>query len=91
MIEFPHNEMCDDRRPKVRVDQYAGHSIVSNFQLHRDSHLQIQTVVETLSAPTWDTIWLVCHLLIDRHDFSYLLYQHCRFTSLRIIEFPCIK
>jgi len=30
-------------------------------------------------------------ILIDRHDFSYLLHQHCRVTSLRIIQFPCIS
>jgi len=28
--------------------------------------------------------------LIDRHDLSYLLHQHCRVTFLRIIQFPCI-
>jgi len=33
----------------------------------------------------------VCHLLIDRHDFSYLLHQHYRVTSLRSIQFPCIS
>ena len=32
---------------------------------------------------------VVFHLLIDRDDCSYLLHQHCRFTSLRIIHFPC--
>jgi len=26
--------------------------------------------------------------LIDRHDSSYLLHQHCCVTSLRIIDFP---
>ena len=25
------------------------------------------------------------------HDFSYLLHEHCRVTSLRIIQFPCIS
>ena len=29
--------------------------------------------------------------MIDRHDFSDLLHQHCRVTSLRIIQFPCIS
>ena len=38
-----------------------------------------------------DPTWFVCHLLIDHHDFSYLLHQHCRVTSLRNIQFPCIS
>jgi len=29
--------------------------------------------------------------LIDRHDFFYLLHQHCRVESLRIIQFSCIS
>jgi len=29
--------------------------------------------------------------MIDRHDFSCPLHQHCRVTSLRIIQFPCIS
>jgi len=76
----------------MRFDQYAGHCIVSNFRLHRDSHAQILTAKETPSAPTLARSNLfVCHLLIDRHDFSHLLHQHCRVTSLRIIQFPCIS
>jgi len=38
-----------------------------------------------------DPIWFVFHLLIDRHDFSYLLHHHCSVTSLRIIQFSCIS
>jgi len=29
--------------------------------------------------------------LDDRHDFSYLLHQHCRVTCLQIIQFSCIS
>jgi len=36
----------------MRFDQYAGHCIVSNFRLHRDSHSQILTATKTPSAPT---------------------------------------
>jgi len=39
-------------RNSMRFDQYAGHCIVSNFQLHCDTHLQIPTATETPSAPT---------------------------------------
>jgi len=68
-----------------------GHCIVSNFRLNHGSHSQILTAMETPSAQTLDPTWFVCHLLIDRHDFSYLLHQHCRVTSLWIIQFPCIS
>ena len=71
--------------------QYAGHCIVSNFWLDRDSHMQILTAMETPSAPTLARSNFVCHLLVDRHDFFYLLHQHCRVTSLRIIQSPCIS
>jgi len=37
---------------KMRFDQYAGHCIVSNFRLHRDSYSQILTATENSSAPT---------------------------------------
>jgi len=37
---------------KLRFDQCAGHCVVSNFRLHRDSHLQIPTATETPSVPT---------------------------------------
>jgi len=37
---------------KMQFDQYAGHCIVSNFRLHRDSHTQILTATETPFAPT---------------------------------------
>ena len=48
--------------------------------------------METPSASTLaDPTWFVCHLLIDRHDFSYLLHEHCRVTSLQIIQFLCIS
>jgi len=33
-------------------NQYASNSIVSNFQLHRDSHSQIPTIAKTSYAPT---------------------------------------
>ena len=36
----------------MRFDQYAGHCIVSNFRLHRDSHSQILIAREASSAPT---------------------------------------
>ena len=76
----------------MRLVQYAGPCIVSNVQLHHDSHSQILTAMETPSASTLaDPTWFVCHLLIDRHDFSYLLHEHCRVTSLQIIQFPCIS
>ena len=35
--------------------------------------------------------WLHYVLVSSRHDFSYLLHQHCRVTSLRIIQFPCMS
>jgi len=42
---------ADQYKDCDQFDQYAGHCIVSNFQLHCDSHSQIPTVAETLSAP----------------------------------------
>ena len=78
----------------MRFDQYASHCIVSNFRLHCDSHSQILIAKETPSALTLarsNLIRLSSHFLIDRHDFSYLLHQHCRVTSLQIIQFPCIS
>jgi len=35
----------------MRFDQYAGHCIVSNFRLHRVSHSQISTAMETPTTP----------------------------------------
>jgi len=60
--------------------------------LHLDSHLQIPTVAETTSALTLARSNMIrLPYLIDHDDFFYLLHQHCRVTSLRIIELPCIS
>ena len=44
----------------MRFDQYAGHCIVSNFRLHRDSHSQILTATDTPSALTLARSNLIC-------------------------------
>ena len=58
----------------MRFDQYAGHCIVSNFRLHRDSHSQILTAKETPSALTLARSNLI---RLSSLDLSYLLHQHC--------------
>jgi len=76
---------------KIRFDQYDDHCIVLNFRFHHDSHSQILTATETSSAPTLTRSNLFnFHLFIDRNDLSYLLYQYCRVTFLKIIQFHCI-
>ena len=77
----------------MRFDQYAGHCIVSNFRLHRDSHSQILIATETQSAPTLARSNLIRLSSLDwpGHGFSYLLHQHRSVTSMQIIQFPCIS
>jgi len=87
------NEICDDGRQEkcglismlvIALFWTSGFTVILNgeFRPFRKPHL--------LRRYT-DSNWFVFHLLIDRHDFSYLLHQNCRVTSLRIIEFPCIS
>ena len=79
---------------KMRFDQYAGHCIVSNFWLHRDSHSKIPIATETLSAPTLarsnlihlsSLDWLSWLLLPAASALScHLLAQHP--VSLHIVD-----
>ena len=72
---------------KMRFDKYAGCCIVSNFQLHRDSHSQIPTATDTPSAPTlarsnlirlpsldWPSWLLLPHQEITRVILCRLIY-----------------
>jgi len=78
----------------MRFDQYAGHCIVSNFELHRDSHSQILTATETPSAPTSARFNLIRLSSLDWPSWLLLPAASAfngRVPSLRIIQIPCIS
>jgi len=58
---------------KMQFDQYTGHCIVSNFRLHRDSHVQISTATEAPPTPTLVRFNLIRLAFLDWPSWLLLL------------------
>ena len=85
--EININWVLDQEIPKGGYVRILAESLLSEERLGKT---KIRTTEGLTTSMEPHRGWTI-DLLIDRHDFSYLLHQHCRVTSLRIIQSPCIS